>query len=357
MNYQISDSAAGADLDLSNPLVGRFLSLPGELYTSGNLTGRAFLNRACEPKAREATAAEIRRFAVNTARCFIVERDGATVARLVARLDLTEPAAPLGQLGYFESKNESAAAALLFETAIGWLRAAGATRIIGPIDGDTWHRYRLNVGPFEDPIFFLEPVNPPFYQRLWEEFGFRAIEEYYTARVDDLAIVQDSYAAAAEELTENGYSTRPVDLDRFEDELDLLYDLTIEIFSGNFLYTPIERQEFKRMYLGLRRYLTCEDLTFAYAPDGQPVGFLFGIPDLLEGASPETMNLKTLGIKRDHRRAGLAKGLFGAAYQSAYRRGFRAANLCLIRQGNPSGRLDAGQGRIIRSYRLYEFAG
>ena len=355
MNYQISEQDVGNGLDRSTPFLAKFLELPSVLYRDKERWGAVFSARSVAPRPAEIILQQIARFAADTARAFLVCDGVRPVARAIGYLDTGHSGGEIiGQIGYFEACEELVASSRLFEAVVSWLRGRGAARIVGPMDGDTWHRYRLNVGPFDHPLFFLEPVNPPFYQSLWESFGFRPLEEYYSMRVDDLSEVATVYSASAEAMRAQGYQTRAIDLSRFEEELTLLFTLTTEIFSGNFLYTPISREEYLKMYLELRPLIQPEFLNFVYSPEKVPVGFLFGIPDLCEGAAPRTLNLKTLGITREHRRAGLAKGLFADAYRTAFACGYKSANLCLIRQGNPSGNLDAGKGRTIRTYLLYE---
>ena len=355
MNYHISVQDVGSGLESSSPFMERFLELPFTLYRDASSWGPVFAATERGLKPREAILQQVGRFPTNSARAFLVERDEVPVARAVANLDPAGAAGrSIGQIGYFEAFKDHTASSLLFDAAVTWLRSQGAGQIVGPMDGDTWHRYRLNVGPFEQPFFFLEPVNPPYYQPLWERYGFTPLEEYYSMRVDDLREVASAYRSSAESMRAQGYTTRSIDLTRFEEELTLLYTLTTEIFSGNFLYTPISREEYLKMYVELRPLLRPEHLTFVYSSADEPVGFLFGTPDFLQGAGPRSFNLKTLGIKAAHRRAGLAKGLFADAYSTALAQGFEAANLCLIRQGNPSGYLDAGKGRQIRTYLLYE---
>ena len=49
------------------------------------------------------------------------------------------------------------------------------------------------------------------------------------------------------------------------------------------------------------------------------------------------INLKSLGVLPDHRRSGLASALMYSGYKTAFDRGYRRVNLCLILDGNPSG--------------------
>jgi GNAT superfamily N-acetyltransferase len=291
---------------------------------------------------------------VGRQRVLVARRDGRPAARLVARLSLSlqgPEGLPVGMLGFFEALDDPEAVSSLFAEGISWLHKAGAGRVIGPMDGDTWHRYRLNVGPWDDPPFLLEPVNPPYYQRLWEGNGFRVLSRYFSKRVPAAAVVEHLEARSREALAA-GYRLRPIDLDRFEDELAVLYRLSRESFRNAFLYTDVPEEEFLALYRSARPLLDPDLVLLAQAPDGRDVGFLFAYPD--RGG---VVDFKTMGVLPGHRRAGVAAALFHRGHRAAVEKGFAQANHCLIREGNPSALLDGGAGRVMRWYCLYEWAG
>jgi len=345
-----------------------FLRLPGEVYRDDpdyNATPR-----------REVLASLFRPDFAGRQRAWVT--DG---ARLVARISPTlrdGSGQPYGMIGFFEVREgeaDVAAVARLFATAIAWLREAGAGEILGPMDGDTWHKHRLSVGPFADPPFLLEPYNPPSYAALWEANGFEVLERYASTRVDTLAVVaglEGKHQAAAEA----GYRLRRFDPARFREELGRIYRMSRVLFAGNFLYTEISEEAFFALYAGARSLLDPDLIWFAQAPGGEDAGFLFAFPDrfravaamqgrrgplailrfLLHRNEAEAVNFKTLGVMPGHRRAGLASALMWQGHRIALDKGYRAANHCLFREGNPSGELDAGSARVMRHYHLYRLA-
>lgn len=302
------------------------------------------------------------------------------VARLVSRVSPTlrsEDGRPIGMIGHFEAVDRPNVAKELLAAAVDWLRQQHVGEIVGPLDGDTWHRYRFNIGPYERPPFLREPYNPPFYARLWEQAGFVPLEDYYSKHVADIAGAAAALRPIRERVLSQGYQLRPIDLSRFEDELRILYELTLEIFADNYLYEPISWEQFRSMYQSVRPMLDSTLVWFGTAPDGQRAGFLFAYRDyhravtamrggngllaklrfLYHRHEADTVNLKTLGVLEPFRRSGLAAALMCQGYESAQRLGLKHANLCLIREGNPSGRLEGGLGEILRRYRLYRYAG
>jgi GNAT superfamily N-acetyltransferase len=70
----------------------------------------------------------------------------------------------------------------------------------------------------------------------------------------------------------------------------------------------------------------------------------------------DAVNMKTVGVLPEHRRAGLGAALMGQGHRIAHKKGYRFANHCLFREGNPSGEMDGGTGRVMRQYHLYRLA-
>jgi GNAT superfamily N-acetyltransferase len=345
-----------------------FLALPRAVYRG---------DPRFVPAGARTERAALERHAIAGGQRLLVAVAGETpLARLAAR-----PAAalhdaggrPYGLFGFYESLPSAAgreATHRLFAAAAADLRRQGCGPIIGPMDGDTWHRYRLNLGPFDEPPFLMEPHNPPHYAALWEEAGFRPLAEYLSLRVDDPAALLGALCGARPPLP-SGYRLRRLSRLRFRRDLDHLYELSRRSFREAFLYTEISRSEFHALYRGAR-FLIDPDLVWFAESAGQPVAFLFAMPDrqralvelrrrrgpaallaFLRHRRSRTVNVKTLAVLPEHRRAGIARGLLREVYGRAIAKGYDAANHCLIREGNPSERLDMGLGRTLRRYRLY----
>jgi ribosomal protein S18 acetylase RimI-like enzyme len=348
----------------------QFLGLPRAVYGS-----RASF---CVPRDGDVLADVHRDCFQGRQRVFLALQGGSGVARVVARVSpvLQGPAdSPLGMLGFFEALDRPDEVVEMLRAALAWARAQGVQRVVGPLDGDTWHRYRLNTGPHDDPPFLGEPHNPAYYPGLWEQAGFEPMEGYYTKRLDDVSVVLPRFEPILRRVVANGYRLRPIDLQRFDEELRILFDLSRKVFRDNFLYDDISFREFHRLYAPTRPLLDADLVTLARAPDGHYAGFLFAYADLYRAVGAmrgsrgplaklrfwwnrrqaDTVNLKSLGVLPGYRRSGLGTALVCQAYQHMLAKRFRRANLCLIRDDNPSGRLDGGHGRILRRYVLYQY--
>jgi GNAT superfamily N-acetyltransferase len=310
-------------------------------------------------------------------RTLVALENGEPVARLVARRSPTLRDArdrPYGVIGFFEALDRPEAVERLFKTAIAWLRDSGVGPIVGPLDGDTWHSYRLNVGPYDERPFLLEPYNPSYYPSLWERSGFRVLAGYSSKRVDDVVGVLPHLESKYREVLGAGYRLERLRIDRFEEELRRFCALSCKVFRDNFLYNEIRQERFIELYSGVRQLLDPDLVCFAIAPDGTDAGFLFAFPDRFQAVAAmhgrrgpvalfrflvlqnrvDTVNLKSLGVVRAHRRSGLGSALMYWGYKTAHEKGYRKVNLCLIQDNNPSGGLDGGLGTVLRRYHLYQ---
>jgi len=88
---------------------------------------------------------------------------------------------PTGGIGFFECINDQAAANLLFDTCKNWLQANGMQAMDGPInfgERDRW--WGLLVHGFELEPNYCANYNPPYYQKLFENYGFQLYFNQYT---------------------------------------------------------------------------------------------------------------------------------------------------------------------------------
>jgi hypothetical protein len=315
-------------------------------------------------------------FKYGRGRRFIVVDGTRPVARVAGYLNppaRDRQGTAVGFVGHFEAQNDPVAAQLGLDAACDWLAGQGVTKVVGPVDFSTWHRYRLVSGGGGTRPFFLEPYNPAYYPALFEASGFVAEAHYVSHWATDLDAVVEKGRRAGDKLRRAGYTMRPFDRRRFEDELRLLYELSSRIFGGNTFYTPCPFAEFRALYAGVRRVLPPGFAWFAYAPDGKPAGFVFGLPDLAEplralqhrfalvGAarywwaqrSVDTNICKTLGVVPEHRVGGLGSWLVGVQQEQAFKRGLTRTIHALMIEDNPSRRMAPGGAQPLRSYTLY----
>jgi hypothetical protein len=80
---------------------------------------------------------------------------------------------PIGGIGFFDCINDQNAADILLDVAKHWLMQQGMQAMDGPInfgERDRW--WGLVVEGFQSPLYCMN-YNPPYYQTLFETYGFR----------------------------------------------------------------------------------------------------------------------------------------------------------------------------------------
>jgi hypothetical protein len=152
-------------------------------------------------------------------------------------------------LGWFAAREREAAVLLLRQVCAEAQRRFGAqARVVGPLNGNTWGRYRLTLpGGSGEPPFPGEPTNPPEYPDYFLEAGFRVAAEYESRIVEDLS-PRSGAEALAQRVAREGITIRPLDPANGERELDALFVLSSAAFAENPYYQPISREEFGALY-------------------------------------------------------------------------------------------------------------
>ncbi len=268
------------------------------------------------------------------------------------------PGYRVGAIGHYASVDDEAAGALLDE-ALARLREIGCTLAVGPMDGNTWRRYRFvtEAGPGQpqEPPFFLEPANPPEWPQQFERVGFARLAEYYSALNGDLARLDERIEPIAARLEAAGVRIRSaVDTD-LREQLRRIYQVSRVAFTRNFLYTELPEEAFVAQYAGLLSRIQPELLLLAER-GGELAGYLFAVPDLAQaarGCAIDTFLIKTVAILPEPSLRGLGGLLVGRAQQAGHRLGFRRCIHALMHEDNVSRNISSHYARMMRRYTLY----
>src|SRR5262249_55020969 len=94
------------------------------------------------------------------ARIEVAAADGAAEALLWWTQVPSLPGETIGAIGGFQATSAVAATEVLSRSCVR-LRSQGCTLAIGPMDGNTWRRYRFVTDAGTEPPFLLEPTHPP----------------------------------------------------------------------------------------------------------------------------------------------------------------------------------------------------
>src|SRR5712692_11257224 len=165
---------------------------------------------------------------------------------LAARCSLWWKKAPpypdhrLGLIGHYAASDEDSGSQIL-RHACQQLAARGCAMAVGPLDGNTWRRYRFITERGAEPAFFLEPDNPDVWPLHFTAERFVALATYTSALDSDLSSessgARQRLSAIAEHVSRMGIAIRQASADHMDVELHRIYAVSLRSFQNNFLYT------------------------------------------------------------------------------------------------------------------------
>jgi GNAT superfamily N-acetyltransferase len=353
-----------------------FIRLPWRLYKDDKnwvpplvSSERKMLDPARNPFWRRAEAEH-----------FLASREG----RLVGRVSAVENRAhnefhqeKTGFWGYFESEDDPAVAAALFDAAAGWLRGRGLSRMLGPANPSLNDPCGLLVDGFKWPPFVLMTYNPPSYVKLVEGAGFSKAMDLWAYIIPATDLVRDKIdrvAAAVQERAE--VVIRPVDLARFDEELDLIKTVYNNAWVKNWGFVPMTDEEIQFAADDMKAILL-PGLSYVAELRGRPVGFAFALPDINHALKRcdgslfpfgwiyflkfmlkkiPTFRLVALGVAREHQSLGIGTLFYHKFIEEGLRLGYKAAELSWVLETNDlmNRPIRAMGAKPYKTYRLYE---
>jgi GNAT superfamily N-acetyltransferase len=312
---------------------------------------------------------------------FLARRDGEIVGRVMAsddprynELHKTNVAC----FGLFECIEDRQIAAALFEAAEDWARRRGRNEMMGPIDYSTNYMCALLIDGFEDPPTLLTSHNPPYYQRLIEDYGFAKARDWYAwwfsefpapaGRLRKIAI------ARAGKL---GVKIRPVNLKQIEVESQRIRAIYNQAWEKNWGFVPFTEAEMDHMAKEMKPLIVPDAMLIAEI-DNEPVGFVIGVPDInvalrhINGRltrfglpiglikllyyrwTTRTGRLIALGVVEKYRRAGIAEMLVLQLMDAAFKRGFTGELSMTLEDNVMVNRFIEAMGASkYKTYRIY----
>lgn len=260
----------------------------------------------------------------------------------------------VGLVGHYAAADATAGRRVLHR-ACRRLSDEGCTCAIGPMDGATWYTYRFVTERGDRPPFALEPRHPLAYPEHFRDAGFESLARYVSAIGADRDVLQET--SVPDRPPVDDVHVRPLDLDRFDEELRRLHALATRSFADNFLYTPLPEADFLALHRPYRSFIEPEFVPLLErerAEGKHLVGFAFMVPDVLQAERGETVDttvLKTMAVHPDLAGQGLGRWLTEWVHRQAKEHGYRQVIHALMHEDNVSRNL--GHGPPFRRYTLY----
>lgn len=249
-----------------------------------------------------------------------------------------KPALLFGDLSLSEAV--PAANALLMEGAEQEVRLMGYSMLLGPMNGSTWHSYRLPVTG-DLPVFAGDLAMPTSWSRQLLASGYQHDASYHSSS----APIMECNASTLEE----GLDIRPLHAENLEASLAPIHELCMLAFAKAPYFSPINQADFIKLYRQAAPAIAA-GLSYTAWQATQLQAFIFAYPDVAKQA----VVIKTIARHPKSPYIGLAKLLGDTVCVRARALGLRTAIHAYMHDDNRSVVRSQQYGStVIRRYALF----
>ncbi len=186
----------------------------------------------------------------------------------------------------------------------------------------------------------------------WLARGYEVAGEYASSLHRSADFVEETAPHRAR-AAEAGLTLRRMDLDRFDDELGIIYRLSMTAFTRAFAYTPLPEPAFRALYAPLKPHIDPRMVLIAEDRHGAPAGFCFNLPEPLAPQLRQFV-IKSLAVDSAWRQLGLGSWLVAESHLTALDQGLDGGGIhALMWSGSHSRTISAHAGGIFRRYALF----
>ncbi len=210
---------------------------------------------------------------------------------------------PVGGIGFFDCINNQDAADMLFNVAKHWLMQQGMEAMDGPINfGERNNWWGLLVRGFEPPLYCMN-YNQPYYQQLFENFGFRNFFDQYCFAMKVQTTLQEKFFQRHSEISRDpkfcAEHLKKNNLEKYAADFTHVYN---KAWAGHGGLKEIKKDMVLSMFKKMKPVMDERLLWFTYYGD-EPIALWTNIPDLnqwfkhLDGRFDWWGKLKFLWVK------------------------------------------------------------
>jgi len=187
---------------------------------------------------------------------------------------------PTGGMGFFECINDRTAAFMLFEHCKKWLSDRGMEAMDGPInfgERDSW--WGLIVKGFT-PVPYKMNYNPPYYQELFEAFGFQTwFEQWcYSLTVQDRPAPKfyERHAALSTNPDYRAEHLKKNQLDKYAEDFRIVYNKAWAKHGGG---KELDPKQVRLFFRKMKPVMDEKVIWYVYYRN-EPVAMWVNLPDI-----------------------------------------------------------------------------
>ena len=210
----------------------------------------------------------------------------------------------VGGIGFFDCIHNQAAADMLFDVAKHWLMQRGMEAMDGPInfgERDRW--WGLVVEGFQEPLYGMN-YNMPYYQGLFETYGFQLFFNQICLGMDPKQKLSDKIAERHAVYDKDpSFSSRYINkkqLEKFAVDFATVYNAA---WAGHGGLKELKKDQVVLMFKKMKPVMDERLVWFAYQNE-KPIAIFTNLPDLnqwfkhLNGKFDLLHKLKFLWVKK-----------------------------------------------------------
>jgi GNAT superfamily N-acetyltransferase len=309
---------------------------------------------------------------------FLAERDGKTVGRIAAIDDDNHNQTHDDNLlffGFFEAEDEEAGKVLLARVEER-AQKLGREVIRGPANPSMNHSAGLLIDAFDSDPFVMMPYNPPEYPRYVEAFGYGKAKDLY-AWIFDRGWEVKKIGRLAERIRKrhSDLVIRPVDMKRWDEELERFRDLYNRSWERNWGFVRYTDAEFDHLAKEFKMILDPELVALAEV-GGELAGITVLLPDanqvlkrmrgrllpfgifyfLGRNRIIDQLRLPILGVAPEYRDRGFELAMIHELYERVLARGYQRCEASWTLEDNRAMNhvIEAGGAKHYKTYRVYQ---
>lgn len=254
---------------------------------------------------------------------------------------------PTGGMGFFECIDKQDAADILFDAAKEWLQERGMEAMDGPINfGDRNNWWGLLVDGFYEPNYQM-PYNYPYYQKLFENYGFKTLFKQYTYKRPmggEVGIDEKMYERGELTLADPDYTFRHLTRAEYAKLPEYFLEVYNKAWVGHKGVKPMSKLQAEATFKQMKPIADMKLIWFAFYK-GKPIAFFISMPELnqlfkhLNGKWNIWSKLKlyyllktnackkalgiVFGVVPEHQRKGVESALVIAYTKMAWKKNFQ----------------------------------
>lgn len=211
---------------------------------------------------------------------------------------------PVGGIGFFECINDQKAADFLLNNAKDWLVIKGMEAMDGPInfgERDRW--WGLVTKGFNEPLYCMN-YNPPYYQELFENYGFKPFFHQICFGIHPkaplTAKIYERHACYDKDPDFTAQHINKNQLEKFAGDFATVYN---KAWAGHGGLKQMAKEQVVLLFNSMKPVMDERIIWFAYHQQ-EPIAIFINLPDLnqwfkyLDGKFGLLQKLKFLWLKK-----------------------------------------------------------